>query len=106
MDWKRYPTTLLAFYLLTLILLPCKDICDARDHVSTMSIEQTHDHHEEKQDLCSPFCVCSCCGTSITYFSSVAINFIYWGTGENFSPFSQSQITDFYYTIWQPPKIA
>ena len=52
-------------YFMAMILMPCADI-----HAATSSIAEqiaiSSDHedcpHENENDFCSPFCICSCCG--------------------------------------------
>ena len=64
--------TILAFYLLMLAFVPCADAARACVAESpARSIEwsplaaDTHDHHSEENDHCSPLCICSCCGSFV-----------------------------------------
>jgi hypothetical protein len=66
--------------------------------------------HEEEQDFCSPFCVCSCCGQ---FF--VATQLPKWGFQLPIIPkfeeksrffFSQNWQSDYLKSIFRPPQIG
>ncbi|SPE76491.1 hypothetical protein FLACOL_00472 [Flavobacterium columnare] len=66
--------------------------------------------HSDDDDLCSPFCVCNCCGIQVLVYQSIisydfevfsAIN-----TENKESLYKSIFYTNFYNSIWQPPKIA
>lgn len=61
----KFWSSLIAIMILVLSCMPCSDAgasVSARSHTST-SADTKHPggHEEEHQDLCSPFCQCSCC---------------------------------------------
>lgn len=62
------------WYFLVLSTMPCTDAvlalngssAAARYGSSTSSLSHHHHRNDTHNDLCSPFCVCSCCGQLIT----------------------------------------
>lgn len=92
---------ILAFIILGLSFYPCSDgmYCDEQ-HETT-----SHNHSEDENDACSPFCICVCCG-SIFVKSKI----------KNIKPISghSTFVFDFYYSfqysfsyhpfIWIPPS--
>lgn len=65
-DLSLFPMKLIAFilsiFIFTLSVTPCSDgkTCDDINNAEMPH----HDHSEDKKDDCSPFCVCTCCGSS------------------------------------------
>lgn len=106
----RWIITILTFYLMVLSSLPCSDGNNrCEDNSNTTEIVQSHDHNQDQDDHCSPFCYCSCCSISITYY--------------NFKPFEirhprvafitkkitirdYTLISNYYGSIWHPPKFT
>ena len=89
--------------MLSLSFTPCDDVEYSIEVDTEMAMSQ--EHQNDHKDHCSPFCVCSCCGTSITfeitetdsYPKTVSMkccdcvySFLY-----NFSPIN---------SIWHPPS--
>jgi len=96
-------------YILAISLLPCNDIphMEASEN-HQFSIEQNHVHDSEHTDLCSPFCICSCCNTSVithpAYFSIE--NYLFSQIFDKKSiPGDFLYISNDYRNIWQPPKV-
>lgn len=58
-------TFILSFYIVALSIVPCADGLDhdSDNSVSELSLKQEHDHSEDDQDDCTPFCTCVCCGS-------------------------------------------
>lgn len=66
-----------AFYLLGITIVPCADaIAQTSDSLEHL-VELPDDHHEEHNDLCSPFCQCQCCQIHIQLHPDIAINLTY-----------------------------
>lgn len=55
---------ILSIYILGLGLSPCTDNVQGCNHEH--ELPSGHDHHDDSKDTCTPFCVCSCCGTFIS----------------------------------------
>ncbi|HUM45753.1 MAG TPA: hypothetical protein PLD84_02420 [Chitinophagales bacterium] len=100
---------LFSIYILALSVVPCNDPheCENNGQLVFLSAPDHSDHSHETES-CSPFCICSCCGTqSISQFVQDCF-------GNNFpvtaskahSIYSSVFIVDFFAAIWQPPKIA
>lgn len=105
--------SILALYMMALFITPCadlykKDVSQDRNH-STQIAHQNNDNHSETTDLCTPFCLCDCCGV----MSSVdhQLNVFNIGKIKSFD-LSKSKvyyksvfIPHYFGKIWQPPKI-
>lgn len=68
-----------------------------------------HNHsHEEKTDLCSPFCVCNCCGQqTLTFFEVQSFQFLvrFQEIKTSISFYKSTSFSNFYGSIWQPPQL-
>ena len=53
-------SVVMASYMFILTLFPCNDVHPGQLS-APLTIEQAQDHHQEDADICSPFCICSCC---------------------------------------------
>lgn len=100
---------ILNLLVLALAMIPCSDAgnkCFNRENSVT---EKTHSHGNDQDDLCSPFCICQCCGvtTQMEPFAAPDIlsPSIYIHT-EPATIYTITFISGFYQNIWQPPKIA
>lgn len=83
--------------------MPCNDVHEgAKGAVTTTA--QAQDHHETDNDVCSPFCICSCCQgfVALTSFPDVTIAPLSITT--NFSFYSEKFFSSASASIWQPPK--
>ncbi|MGV3762131.1 DUF6660 family protein [Parapedobacter sp.] len=97
--------TLLAMYMLAVFLIPCAD----RYGVQIAEYHQDSHDHTNETDMCSPFCLCNCCGAvSAVAFQWNGISFSEIKAIELTKP-NPPYISQFipYYIgeIWQPPKI-
>lgn len=96
--------------ILWLSVYPCTDGKTCADEIKmeiVVSDNSNHNHSSNERDLCSPFCICSCCSAHIqlTYTASI---------GE-FDPLHNTELGTLYFerpllndakAIWQPPKIS
>ena len=107
----NYLAVILSFYFFALSALPCVDIeRESAAHSKIPTSEEKNHSHDKDNDLCSPFCVCNCCGSQLT------LNYVPAITYELKLPFEaiktlQSIYTsalhsNFYGSIWQPPQIV
>lgn len=72
------------------------------------SNHETHSH-DTATDLCSPFCICSCCGSQIvSYSQSILIDFSISSESikTQLPTYKSILSSNFYGSIWQPPQIA
>ena len=100
---------ILSLFFMVLTVVPCNDVakglgekvCLAED----IHLEQSQDQHA---DLCTPFCVCNCCGISMTVSQIPKL------LPEKIALLIKENLpqNSYYYTIpepagiWQPPKIG
>lgn len=105
MKIKKYIATVLATYMFALMLLPCNDNCDIQHHEMQTIFKSVQDHHEADNDICSPFCFCSCCATAITIHNFPTFGFIPQLSIQNFSILELAFVSNANASIWQPPKI-
>ncbi len=58
----RWISIILSILIFSLSIIPCSD-----SHTCGMEEHEVlgHNHSEDTEDHCSPFCVCHCCGISI-----------------------------------------
>jgi hypothetical protein len=107
----KFLNYILSIYLVALSCLPCADIeVSSAAHKATEIASNHDDHsHNKENDLCSPFCICNCCGQQILNFSQeIAPQFRKIATEITTQiPAYKSILTsNFYGSIWQPPQIA
>lgn len=102
----RYITTILAFYVLILTVLPCLDVHkDADIHQNELNTNTSQSGHNDT-DHCSPFCTCQCCSnTAVNHSFSIDFNCHIFLKKEyfNFKYLHNSSIID---SIWLPPKLS
>lgn len=90
---------------------PCQELAasvnDCRTENTTISHIDRSNDAETGADLCSPFCICSCCSVPVseTRFSlavtvAPSVEAVRDSAKEYTSPASTSYIS----SIWQPPK--
>ncbi|WP_216657878.1 DUF6660 family protein [Sphingobacterium shayense] len=104
---------ILVIYLQALFLMPCVDTYGQEasfldNHSKELAHGKDHDH-PGLADSCSPFCLCSCCGTvlggvfywDVFNFSEIKITELTKPNPQYVSQFVPRYVGD----IWQPPKI-
>lgn len=91
--------------------MPCADMeVNSATHTQKefASNHEKHSHDKEK-DLCSPFCICSCCGSQMASYSQpIIIDFPIRleGIKTQLPTYKSIFSSNFYGSIWQPPQIA
>ena len=102
----KFLATILALFILSLSALPCDDVSYNNQQSETISEIVNLDNHSHS-DMCSPFCMCACCGqtfsSSFTYYS-LALHVPV--SVEKFPIYNASFVSEVYLSIWQPPKIS
>ncbi len=107
----RFITFLLAIYILLLSIVPCSDThndCVTKDTQKKEIGTSHHDHNQDQDDNCSPFCTCSCCAMAYTVmnFSQYECKVLKEYTfSEKVAIPEESYHSNYYGNIWQPPKI-
>lgn len=103
--------SILTIYMMTVFLMPCSHTYEKKSlqnhkHSEELVHQDSYDH-QETTDMCSPFCVCGCCGQPISYpsFFSQYISRDLIAL-ENLNIYKPPFISNFYGNIWRPPKIS
>lgn len=99
----KYIALLLSFIIFSLSVQPCSDgqTCEEENNALT----QQHEHSQDEEDHCTPFCICNCCGMSMTVSK---LKFI--STQNTIPTFSWNFYFAFDYShlhlknVWQPPR--
>jgi hypothetical protein len=96
-------TYILALTILGLSVYPCSDGLDCDEEQEATS----HNHSEDEEDDCPPFCVCACCGSNYTESKVKIIEPIieqvnYWF---NFH-YSFHYAFSYQSTVWHPPTFC
>ncbi|MFV5696587.1 DUF6660 family protein [Flavobacterium sp. LB3P122] len=105
----RIVNFILSIYFIILSCMPCVDIVYNYDSNSGITIVQQEQKQENHQEICSPFCICSCCGQQIVFQAS---NYFAIPTqpvssvGKETILYIQKFVSNFNGTIWQPPKVS
>jgi len=102
-------TFIFSFYLLALAIKPCsdKDDCKYQDFERDLYTSSDHSDHESDIETCSPFCICACCGQSITNIFYASTFYALVPVVEKVFPiYNASFVSEVYLSIWQPPKIS
>ncbi len=100
----------LSFYILVLSAVPCSDVHnDCKSTKAKSELSNHHDHNNDQDDNCSPFCTCACCGIAavLADFTSIDIKlksivFI----SKKVALYNTTFSFNFFGNIWQPPKGA
>lgn len=105
----RFLACILSLYILVLTAVPC---LDEPEFLGSGNVQITQNTAKDIPDLpdvdyCSPFCVCSCCVSSISYQEVFHVDF----TNNSLSPVQYPKYTSVlssfnFASIWQPPKLA
>lgn len=96
---------LFAFYTIGIAIAPCNDVYG---HAGTaaISLSEAQDHHEEDNDMCSPFCICACCQTIASVVSFYHFHLASPVALSVFSSHAEDFISAPFFAIWQPPKLG
>lgn len=96
-------------YFVLLAAMPCADrVSPNSAPVVDLEINHDHESHSHELDLCSPFCICNCCGVHILNLKTVAlfeslpmVTFI----KSPISTYKEEFFSKFSHSIWQPPQL-
>ncbi len=105
----RFFAYIFSFYLLAIFALPCNDgYNDCKTTSAVIAADDDHSHKTDHNDICSPFCTCSCCSTAAGFsYHSLKIKEAKPGLFKTQKiPLRNFSLTsDYYGNIWQPPKL-
>src|SRR5690606_24376007 len=104
-------SSILALYMMVLFMIPCADMYEKKifeEHAHPAEIAHGHDH-TATNDLCTPFCVCACCGAvSGVLLQWNSLNFgkvIFSDLPKPIMYYNSLFVPRYVGEIWQPPKI-
>ena len=103
MRWFVY---ILSCYILVLSCLPCGDAIAHADAQRAQTVQQANGHQQQEEDLCSPFCFCSCCNIQAAPQHLPVISFIDPRPAVSYSPLYVSPLTAVTNPVWQPPRMG
>ena len=105
----KWITIILSVYLIGLSILPCADLeITSTVNASQFLSEENHSHDKEN-DMCSPFCACSCCGVQVlSYHPHIVFEFPVelFSTSLLAPNYKSVFASSFFGSIWQPPQIV
>lgn len=103
-------TFILSIFILSMSAMTCGDDIDENIFESQLFAHfdnHSHDHSQESQDSCTPFCTCQCCGTSITVPSLVILseikNTVLYSCSFHYTSLYSF---DYYNGVWHPPTLS
>lgn len=102
----RIFTFIMAFIVFFASVIPCADSVGAVNNNQTVEISKNHQPAlPGDSDLCSPFCICTCCA-GFTY-SAYALNIkhVKPGMSANTPLYVAEKISSISLPIWQPPQL-
>ncbi len=99
----KFSPLILSFYLFMLAVTPCTD---AQECVPDYMEYQEHDHSDH-EDSCSPFCICNCCGITVSFTDILNLNNIEPKHNFHYSfHYSFKYTHDHFGTVWHPPLLS
>lgn len=96
---------LLAFYTIGIAIAPCNHVHD-HSEAAAITVSGAQDHHDEKNDICSPFCICACCQTVASVVNFYHSHLASPVASSVFSSPAKDFISAPFFAIWQPPKLV
>lgn len=106
----RLSIYILSLYLLALAVIPCSDVAYTSTVMQDLVVTSTSGHNDPNNDIndiCSPFCQCTCCSiTATSKFTSLKLQLAKPAMPSSTYPvWKASFVSNYYGNIWQPPKI-
>lgn len=105
----RLTYIILAVYIFLCALYPCTDsdmhTGPIQEGIAILS-DHDHSHSGVELDICSPFCICSCCSANIRLSVPNQIEQTYVEHNTVLiSQYIEHPVLDVSLAIWQPPKL-
>lgn len=102
---------ILSVFFLLLSCMPCADMEADSSAPAKTEFASNHDEHshDKEKDMCSPFCICNCCGSQmVNYSQSVTIDFpiLSKSIKTQLPTYHSISTSNFYGSIWQPPQLV
>jgi hypothetical protein len=98
----------LCLYFMLLSVMPCSDVEECTESINTsIAALESHGDHSHEAELCSPFCVCLCCGQFTNFPMNVPVASQIANFSTPLAPTYQSGFPlEVHLSIWQPPKLS
>ena len=105
-------SSILALFMMALFVMPCadmyeKNVFNIQEHSTEITHQDNHEHTDS--DLCTPFCLCGCCGiVSGIVLQWNVYSLVKAKTFDRSKPkvyYKCTLISHYLGGIWQPPKI-
>lgn len=105
----RWLVYILGIYLLALSVCPCLDAYEPKPDIGAAT-EASDAQHAEHSDICSPLCVCSCCGSILTNPKLLGgyperVRFVL-ASGVEYPNYQDNLIPSYLSSIWHPPRMS
>lgn len=102
---------ILSILISALVIIPCSDgiTCEEVNKSQQVQKSTSHNHSDDKGDVCSPFCTCTCCGYSFFVLTTPSFYLIESKAimiSCSSTLYKSNFSSTYFYSIWQPPKIA
>ncbi|MEP7171688.1 MAG: DUF6660 family protein [Bacteroidota bacterium] len=101
----KFLTLILACYTFALSIAPCNDIHEGQTNVP-MTIQAAQEHHQEDNDICSPFCLCSCCQGFVVISTIKNIQVVPSFSKGDYALYNEQVHSSFAANHWQPPRLG
>jgi len=106
----RIAAFILLVFITAMAIMPCADTFDDANPLQesyTHFEDQSHDHSENEEDGCTPFCICQCCGTSITIPSFDTTEEMKQSVlASSIFHYSSMYSLDYSKGVWHPPTLS
>ncbi len=109
----RILTFILSIFVFAMAIMPCEDSMDSAVSENVLQAhfeEPLHDHSRNGKDGCTAFCICQCCGTSITipslYTFSDLNKIVLYSYLFHYSSYSSPYSFDYFNRVWHPPTLS
>jgi hypothetical protein len=108
LQWMKYLAIIFSLYITLLTLMPCQDGEDISPRIAhTSSIQKPINGVEHNgQEICTPFCTCSCCSTSRHLITASNDEIVIYGISVPYATYKVPAIADQLLEIYQPPQIV
>ena len=98
---------ILSLFIVMLAMMPCSDAQGCETFPATVwewEESHAHDHSEDSEDYCTPFCTCYCCGLSFLLFELQEISLTEEALSQSFlMPHLFDYAFSYPNSIWVPP---
>lgn len=104
----RFICFIFVFLITVLSVKPCSDkLFSVEDDASIIAktSQKADQSKAEHEDLCSPFCQCSCCSTSTIISAPTSLTILLNVVQYKYTELLPEKVLNASTSIWQPPKL-